>query len=350
MNAKSIEKIKNGLKSRHEKFNNTDEKNIPGFYRNIIGFHSYINRNSIIKSYIYKLKSTQTVDECFKHITQKNCKIDNYLEKISYLYANEEELALLSWMLLNYVLNIKYKRLYEWSNEIYEIAGKWQPDYNVGVLTIMNLIIDTLFHYLYENLEDFGVTNYFLEQYKQRTEWFNSNKLKCVIKKEAIRIERAKAKEEKSKAQYEKLLVLDVYEYLFDCGIEFYIEPSSIKGEVDFITAQKYKDKDDDRIVCDAKKFDGKKESLKGSFNQVYNYLEKWKTQMGYVLIYNMSKDKRLIFEFGKYEGVLPYIEKNNRRVYYIEVWLNIAEYSSSEIKVENISITKEYLSKEIKE
>lgn len=79
-----------------------------------------------------------------------------------------------------------------------------------------------------------------LLRYKHRSEWFRRDHLW-----ELSQIEQ----------KGEKELALDLYAYLFDQGLDFHIEPSSITGAIDLIAAQDT----EDPLLLDTKIFEGDK-------------------------------------------------------------------------------------------
>ncbi len=149
------------------------------------------------------------------------------------IYGNsEEESAAIGYLFL--------KRIIENTDSLFDICYKYRHtgDGSESLDAIKEIFIEPLYEYVDENLDDQRAMLALLMRYKHRCEWFHKAKLW-----DCSNIER----------QAEKLLSLDLYSYLYDQGIDFMIEPSSITGEIDLISAQN----SDDPLLLDAKVFDG---------------------------------------------------------------------------------------------
>lgn len=99
-----------------------------------------------------------------------------------------------------------------------------------------------------------------LLRFKHRSEWFFLSEL-CKIYESETSNQTRKA---------EKMLALNLYSYLYDQGIDFFIEPSSNRGAIDLISLQT---NPDECLLADVKIFDGvsrgKSYICKG-FKQIY--------------------------------------------------------------------------------
>jgi len=141
-----------------------------------------------------------------------------------------------------------------------------------------------------------------LMRYKHRSEWFQREKLW-----EYSKIER----------RAEKALALDLYSYLYDQGIDFVIEPSSITGEIDLIASQDT----DDPVLLDAKVFDGEgrgKSYIRKSFNQIYTYTQQYNEPFGYLVIYKTC-ERDLRFSL-KQSGNIPSLVHNHKTIFLITI------------------------------
>jgi hypothetical protein len=119
------------------------------------------------------------------------------------------------------------------------VARNYTDDsnYNDILNTFRAVFVEPLYEYVDEQLDDQGAVLAFLRRYKQKCEWFRHEEL----------LTRWSANTRSGV----RLLARHLYEYLFDQGLDFYIEPSSASGEVDLIADQK----GGDRLVADAKVF-----------------------------------------------------------------------------------------------
>lgn len=97
--------------------------------------------------------------------------------------------------------------------------------------------VEPLYEYLDESLDNSNAISYLLVRYKHRCEWFHRSKL--------LDLYRGHTK------VGEKNLSYDLYEYLFDQGVDFSIEEKSASGEPDLISRQS-----DNPLVLDAKIFE----------------------------------------------------------------------------------------------
>jgi hypothetical protein len=162
-------------------------------------------------------------------------------------------------------------------------------------------------------------------RYKHRSEWFFRQELYNLIQ-----VER----------QGEKKLALDLYSYLYDQGIEFHIEPSSISGEIDLIAAQGSKDP----LLLDAKIFDGDsrgKQYIRKAFQQIYTYSCQYDEPFGYLMIYKITeKDLHFALPLTRFSD-LPVVTYNYKTIFLIvvDIYPNIKPVSqrrpiqSAEIK-----------------
>jgi hypothetical protein len=165
----------------------------------------------------------------------------------------------------------------------------------------INLLIP-FYEYIDEHLDDQRAVLSLLIRYKHRSEWFQRDRLFNLGEKEMPR---------------EKDLTIDLYSYLYDNGIDFYIEPSSITGEIDIISMQKA----DDPLLLDAKLFDadsrGKTYIIK-AFQQIYTYTQQFNKPIGYLLIYKIT-DKDLYLNL-RLESDIPCLIYNNKTIFFVVV------------------------------
>jgi len=108
-----------------------------------------------------------------------------------------------------------------------------------------------------------------LRCYKHRSEWFNREELRNLAAKTRVA---------------ERCLALDLYRYLYDQGIDFHLEPSSMPGAIDLIAAQNT----DDPLLLDVKILDGKsdKSYIKQAFDQIHTYTQQYNEPFGYLAVY----------------------------------------------------------------
>lgn len=169
---------------------------------------------------------------------------------------------------------------------------------------IRDIFIEPFHEYVDEQLDDQGATLSLLLRYKHRSEWFYRGPL-------------MKLASDKSR-KAEKLLALDLYSYLYDQGIDFSIEPSSISGEVDLIGAQG----SEDPLLADTKIFDGDgrgKTYIRKAFNQIYTYTQQHNEPFGYLIIFKIT-DKDLRFLLSTKSRNIPVVTHNHKTIFLITV------------------------------
>ncbi len=167
------------------------------------------------------------------------------------------------------------------------------------------LFLETLYDYLDEQLDDQKAILAILKRYKHKCEWFNRDYLFNIWKENT--------------QKGEKLLALNLYEYLFDQGINFFIEPVSISGEVDLVSAQK----DDEPLVADVKIFNPSKSKnvnyICSGFRQIYQYTLDFNESFGYLIIFKTCEED-LKFTLKSKEEYVPFITHNNKTIFLITI------------------------------
>jgi hypothetical protein len=170
-----------------------------------------------------------------------------------------------------------------------------------------------------------------LQKYKHRTEWFNKEKLNSIATIDSSKTEDS--------------LKSNLYKYLFDKGVELFIEPSSPSGEIDFIGSQK---NTKEKLLVEGKVFDGanrgKNYIIKGIF-QLLTYIKENNEMEGYLVIYSITP-KILSFKFNSVPNIFPYCNLDNKRIYFVIVDIYLYETTASKRgKQEFIEITDSDLS-----
>ncbi len=216
-------------------------------------------------------------------------------------------------------------------NPIYALARNYGHSSNVNeaLETIRDTFIEPFYEYIDESLDDQRAMLHLLLRYKHQIEWFQRNRLLEMI--------------ENDSRHAEKLLALDLYGYLYDKGIDFNIEPSSISGEIDLIAAQGT----EDPLLADTKIFDavsrGKAYIQKG-FNQIYTYTQQYNEPFGYLIIFKTSEIE-LQFSLSSISKPVPIVTHNHKTIFFIVI--DLYSYSkpvSQRDPLRAIEITEEEL------
>ena len=201
-----------------------------------------------------------------------------------------------------------------------------------AIKTLRDVLIDGLYEYLDEHLDERNAIYGILLKYKQRSEWFQKTSLREI----------AEAGLEGKTG--ERALVLDVQQYVFDQGVEFYIEPSSPSGEADLIL----KTADERYLVIDAKylKADATqsviREKIAGGFHQVYRYCMDFNTSEGFLVVF-MANSIRMRLDLETADG-FPYLKLGNKLIYYIEINISDEPSASKSGKPTEMLIEREHL------
>jgi len=166
--------------------------------------------------------------------------------------------------------------------------------------------LEPLYEYLDEHLDDRKYILYALIRYKHLCEWFRRDEL--------FRAWEADTK------HGEEILALDLYRYLFECGIEFSIEPRSASGEPDLIARQT---SEHEPLIADAKVFNpdkskGKSYIVRG-FHQVHRYASDYNESIGYLVIFNTSP-KPIRFVLSESSQAIPRVVYNHKTIFLLEI------------------------------
>jgi len=191
-------------------------------------------------------------------------------------------------------------------------------------------VVEFLYDYIDEHLDDQRALLALLRRYKHRCEWFDRERLHTNWEEDTRRGERN--------------LAYDLYQYLHDQGINFSIEPESASGRADLVKAQT----GEEPLIADVKLFHsgkGKGRSyLRKGFSQIYEYTQEYNQPIGYLVIFNICED-RLDLALSGVTQTTPYIEYNNKTLFFMEVDIYPYETSASERgEVKSHDLTEEYL------
>lgn len=197
------------------------------------------------------------------------------------------------------------------------------------------VFVEPLYDYLDEHLDDEGAILAVLRNYKHRTEWFRRGELYEMW-----------AADPKTG---EKKLALNLYEYLFDCGISFFIEPESASGRADLVAAQS----GDEPLIADAKVFGPKNRSkayLAQGVRQLYTYCVDYNEAVGYLVVFKLTERELELALDGDQHGT-PFFVFNNKRIFFVVV--DIYEHSDPASKrgsLRAIRLTSQYLKTTLEE
>lgn len=217
------------------------------------------------------------------------------------------------------------------------------PPSNDGYQQQAHCFFDAFIRPLHLYLEDRLDTKRFilgmLRRYKLHCEWFRRNDLLSIFTEE-----KARSATSGKKSRGEKRLALHLYEFLHLQGLSFSIEPASISGEADLVSAQD----SDDPLIADVKVFDpqsGKNKAyLISGFHQVYQYTLDYNESFGYLVIFKTCEEG-LAFSFGQQEQSTSFVTFNGKTIFFIVIDLFAHEKSASQRgKLKSYVITEQEL------
>ncbi len=294
MNTLIVENLRNRLRQRIDRFDNADETDT--LYFRLIWFWNFFNSNPVYVGIAESLVSRfPSIDE-HEHV-------DRIFKGQCVWEETEEQAAVLGYKVLQRLVD-------EGQDAMHQLSVSAGVALHKGSATqrILEFFLYPLYYYVDEQLDNQGVMLSLLMRYKHRTEWFYRKQLS----------ERCQETDEpKARNEFEKPLALDLYAYLYDQGIDFQIEPSSIPGEIDLIAAQD----SDDPLLLDVKVFDNKnrnKRKLCEGFNQIYSYTDQYNEPCGYLVIYDITEEG-LCFRL-KCLGHMPMVVHNNKTIFLLTI------------------------------
>jgi hypothetical protein len=202
-----------------------------------------------------------------------------------------------------------------------------------------DIFVEPLYEYIDEQLDDQRAVLGQLRRYKHHCEWFRRNDLLNIFADE-----KARSSEPGRKSRGEKQLALHLYEFLHSQGLAFSIEPTSISGEADLVSAQN----SDDPLIADIKVFDpqsGKNKSyLVSGFHQIYQYTLDYNESFGYLVIFKTCEEG-LAFSSGQQEQSISFVTFNGKTIFFIVIDLFAHEKSASKRgKLRSYVITEQEL------
>lgn len=218
----------------------------------------------------------------------------------------------------------------------YMVSGVTEKN-NDAIEIVRDTLISGFYEYLDEQLDARNALLGLLLKYKHRSEWFRRYRLRDIAANGL----------EYRKDGGERALAIDLYEYVFDQGVDFSIEPKSASGEADLIA----RDSDGRYIVIDAKYISPTdppskiRDKLAAGFHQVARYCEDHNESYGYLVPYiNHKKSLRLPLE--EIDG-FRYLTVKGKIIYYIPVDIGDHPSASQSGPADEIDISKDELLKE---
>ncbi|MEM8675358.1 MAG: hypothetical protein AAGF83_16010 [Cyanobacteria bacterium P01_G01_bin.67] len=318
MNQENISYIRKKLENRFLKFRQIDSQMFADILKQ---FWKFIQQTPILKSILDNLNTDTRQNEYEILVNEFYNKAPHYdltgigkefdLHKLS--DYDEKRYALLCCLIINRCCSLESTDQYS-IQSIGKYVNFWSNDIDRGIEKFFTEIINPLYQYINEQLDEQKLTVELIRRYKQKSEWFKRQYLYEIWKDNT--------------SKGEKILALDLYEYLFDCGLEFSIEPWSIDGEPDLVLAQK-----DDPLIADTKIFKHNKSYIIKGFNQVYAYTLTYNQPFGYFIIYNTC-EKDLRFSLQNQTHSTQFITVNNKTIFITVINIYQHEKTASQRKI----------------
>ena len=299
MNAEYIQNLRYKLQKRVRKLNSTEYQ---VFHFLLKQFWGFLKNYSVFEGILEYLE---------RRYSQMETEAKKIIEGDALVFDNELENVAVSYFVI--------KKCVESDNQMIEVdVGRkycHESKHNDALEYFKSIFLETLYEYLDEQLDDQSAILALLRRYKHKCEWFQRE---CLFNLWQSNTQRG-----------EKYLALNLYEYLYDQGLDFTIEPSSASGEVDLIGAQK----SDDPLIADAKIFNpdngrGTGYIAKG-FNQIYQYTLDYNEPFGYLIIFKTCEND-LKFVLSNQTQSTPFVIHNNKTVFILTIDIFTHETSAS--------------------
>jgi hypothetical protein len=188
--------------------------------------------------------------------------------------------------------------------------------------------LDPFYEYIDEHIEDRNVVLGALIRFKHLAEWFRREQLWNRWKSDP--------------RSGERRLAFAVYEFLYEQGIEFHIEPASASGEADMVSAQN----SPAPLVADVKIFDP--ESSRGSsyikrgLHQVYRYLHDFNQPIGYLVVFKGAAKQLEVNVTTTLAEEVPYFTLGDKTIFLVQIDIFPHEDSASKRPIPEREIISE--------
>jgi hypothetical protein len=161
--------------------------------------------------------------------------------------------------------------------------------------------VEPLFDYIDEVLDDANIVLAMLYRYKHKVEWYRRAEVMALY--------------EGDTAHGEKHLANHMYEFLFDQGLPFHVEPAAASGRPDVVSLED----SEHPFIGDVKIFapdSGRGSSyIKKGFYQVYRYCWDYNQPIGHLIVFNVSS-KQLRVELPSQPDGVPRFEYNHKTIF----------------------------------
>lgn len=274
------------------------------FHDTLRQFWNFLESNIFIKSIFDELEHhlELTCNDSFKVLAESSLRKKKPLAHI----LTEKNNACFCYLIIKYCVNTS-------SGSIESEFGRGFGHSNSHPYDVfVNEILAPLCSYIDESLENREIMLGLLNRFKYKSEWFCRKKLFDIW----VNASRPK----------EVALQKEVYQFLYDQGVDFYLEPNSASGQIDLISQQNIYN---EPLLIDVKIFhDSTKITyLKKAFKQAYTYCNDFNEDVFYLVIFKTT-EKDLSVEFSNNSSIFPYLIYNNKKIFVVVI--DIANHSTS--------------------
>lgn len=287
MDPQIVQHIRYKLQKRIRRLNSVDH---PMFIPSLRQFWVFFDSNQVFAGII------EPVVARYPDLTEA---VEKILKGEGLVAQTEEEAAAIGYKVLRHLATCDNEAILIELARPFRRTGKFSE----ALETCRDMYLEPFYEFLDESMDDQRAMLTLLLRYKHRCEWFHRNRLWEVVHSDSRR--------------GEKLLALDLYEYLHNQGMDFTIEPSSLSGEIDLIAAQG----SDDPLLVDTKIFDAKdrgKTYIRKGFNQIYTYTQQYNEPFGYLIVYKTTEtDLRFALSTA---GNIPLVIHNHKVIIIITI------------------------------
>jgi len=208
-------------------------------------------------------------------------------------------------------------------------------DFNEASGTYKDWYVEPLFDYLDETLDDANVVLAMLIRYKQKVEWYRRTEVLKLYEDDTSR--------------GEKNVKQHMFEYLFDQGLPFHVEPVAASGEPDVVSLHDSQH----HFIGEVKIFDAEgrgKSYVRKAFYQTYRYCLDYNEPLAYLIVFNVSK-KQLRVELPSAPDGVPRFEYNHKTIFFIVVDVHEHKGTASTLGIaETVTILADELVHEVEE
>jgi len=294
MNNEVIDSMHHKLKTQVNRLNSANYKY---FHAELLQFWSFLKSHPFFGAVLEHLESlsrpaiTSEVNEFFS-------KLGKNPEPL--IYDNHTERVISSYLLCKKCAELGFaEHLAEF--RIGFVFCRRGEEESVDVFKTR--ILEPLWSYLEEQIDDGGIALALLRRYKQKCEWFERNPVYQLATSDT--------------KQGERSLQFHLFNYLHDQGLNFWIEPASASGEIDLIVDQQ----GDNRLLADTKVFTGDTGYIVKGFAQIYQYTLDYNEGFGYLVIFKTCENG-IDFDLDRSlsAGSIPCLSHNNKTIFLLVI------------------------------